>query len=303
MRPAPRTRAVAALAALWLTIPASTAAQDRFFDANGVSIRYVEKGQGEAVVLLHGIGGSLQAWIASGVFDALAANYHVIAFDARGHGRSGKPHDPNQYGREMALDVVRLLDHVKVRQAHIVGYSMGAMTTSQLLTLHPERFVTATLAAAAGRFQMTPDDDRLAEQEASERERECVSRTLIDRLTPIGAPKRSDSDMKQLSDECFADRDHDRFAIAALTRARRDTIIAPERAAAVTVPTLGIVGTLDPLRTTLEELKSMRPSLRLVFVERAVHSAAAANGLMRTPQFLATLRAFLASRGQRTTHD
>jgi pimeloyl-ACP methyl ester carboxylesterase len=301
MNSSARANVLAAAVALWLALPSTAAAQDKFFDANGVSIRYVEKGQGEAVVLLHGIGGTLQAWIASGVFDGLAANYRVIAFDARGHGKSGKPHDAKQYGREMPLDVVRLLDHLEIRQAHIVGYSMGAMTTSQLLTLHPERFVTATLAAGAGRFRMTPEDERLAEQEASERERECVSRTLIDRLTPIGAAKRSDSEIKQLSDECFADRDHDRFAIAALTRARQGTVIAAERAAAVTVPTLGIVGTLDPVRTSLDELKSIRPSVRLVLVEGAVHSSAAENGLMRSPEFLSTLRAFLASRGQRTT--
>jgi creatinine amidohydrolase len=273
----------------------------KFFDAGGVQIHYVEKGQGEPVVLLHGIGGSLQSWIDTGVFDKLAADHRVIAFDARGHGKSGKPHDPKQYGLQMPLDVVRLLDHLTIKQAHIVGYSMGGSTTSQLLTMHPERFLTATLAAGAGRFEFTAEDARGAEQEASERERECISRTLMARLAAPGTPTPSEEEMKKRSAACFADTTQDPRAIAAVTRSRKETVIAPDRAAAVTVPTLGIVGTLDPAAAGLDRLKKIRPSLQLVRVAGAVHSSAAANGLMRQEEFITALRAFIASRGQRIT--
>ncbi|MGQ0735366.1 MAG: alpha/beta fold hydrolase [Acidobacteriota bacterium] len=276
------------------------AAQDKFFDANGVRLRYVEKGAGEPVVLLHGVGGSLQSWVDSGVFDKLAESYRVIAFDARGHGRSDKPHDPAKYGREMPTDVVRLLDHLGIKQAHIAGYSMGAGTTSQLLTMHPERFLTATLAAGAGRFDWTPEDARLAEQEATEREKECVSRTLMARLAPPNAPKATEAEIAKRSAACFADKTQDPRAIAAVTRARRETVISADRAAAVTVPTLGIAGTLDPALASLERLKQIRPSLHLVKVEGAVHSSAPANGLMRQPEFLAALRTFMTTRGRQT---
>ena len=53
------------------------------------------------------------------------AGYRVIALDCRGHGQSGKPQDPGQYGLEMVRDVVRLLDHLNVERAHVVGYAMG----------------------------------------------------------------------------------------------------------------------------------------------------------------------------------
>ena len=78
------------------------------------------------------------------MFPALAASYRVIAMDARGHGLSGKPHDPAQYGPEMGLDVVRLLDHLGLRRAHILGYSMGAHIVAQL--------VTASIAPLFGRL-------------------------------------------------------------------------------------------------------------------------------------------------------
>jgi pimeloyl-ACP methyl ester carboxylesterase len=293
------TRVLALTTVLALVgVPATGLAQnppDKFFDANGIRIRFVEQGSGEPVVLHHGLGGTLQSWIDSGVFHKLAVDHRVIALDARGHGKSDKPHDAVQYGREMALDVVRLLDHLSIKRAHIVGYSMGAGITSQLLTLHPDRFLTATLGAAAGRFAWTPDDQRLAEQEADEREKECVSRALIYRLAPTNEPKPGEAEIQKRSKACFADATQDRFAIAALMRARGQTVIEPAKAAAVTVPTLGIVGDLDPALAGLQELKGIRPALQLVVIKGAVHSSADPRGAMRSPQFITSLRAFIAS--------
>jgi len=102
-------------------------AQDKFFDSNGVRIRYVEQGNGDAIVLVHGFGVTLERWIASGVLPNLARDYRVIAFDVRGHGKSGKPPDLNAYGREIDLDAIRLLDHLRIQRAHIIGHSMGAL--------------------------------------------------------------------------------------------------------------------------------------------------------------------------------
>ncbi|MEJ7767187.1 MAG: alpha/beta fold hydrolase [Chitinophagaceae bacterium] len=134
-------------------------AQDKFFNSNGLQIHYLEQGTGVPVVLVHGRGGSLQSWIDSGVLLNLAKDHRVIALDCRGHGKSSKPHDPKQYGQEMALDILRLLDHLAIGKAHIIGYSLGGNITAQLLVIHPERFLTATLAGAAGRFQWTAKDD------------------------------------------------------------------------------------------------------------------------------------------------
>jgi pimeloyl-ACP methyl ester carboxylesterase len=276
-----------------LLFPKFSFAQDQFFDSNGVSIHYVEQGNGEPIVLLHGIGGSLQSFVTRDIVSDLAQDYRVIAFDLRGHGMSGKPHDPQQYGREMGLDVVRLLDHLNLPQAHIVGYSLGGFITSQLLTLHPERFLTATLVAGAGRFDWTEEQAQLAEQEAVEREQEYVSRMLIYRLAPTDQPPPTDEAIKASSDACFADANQDRFAIAALTRSRADQTITPAEAANVVVPTLGIVGSLDPLMAGLEQLKAIRPSLRYVVVDGAVHSGDL--GILARPELLVALREFISA--------
>src|SRR5207248_1151366 len=81
---------------------AGLAQQDQSFDSNGVRIRYIESGSGEPILLIHGYTQSLDTnWVDTGVFAKLAKDHHVIAFDLRGHGKSGKPHDPAAYGREM----------------------------------------------------------------------------------------------------------------------------------------------------------------------------------------------------------
>src|SRR5262245_60119497 len=171
-----------------LVLSASFAiAQDKFFDSKGIKIRYVESGSGPPMVLVHGFGNTVETWmnatrfgdeaksLNAGPFGDLAKSYHVIAFDLRGHGKSDKPHDAKQYGPELALDIVRLLDHLHMPRAHIVGYSLGANVTSQLLTLRPDRFLTATLIAGSGRFSENDPTVLGAAQEASEIERECIS--------------------------------------------------------------------------------------------------------------------------------
>lgn len=278
---------------LCLLVPVSGFTQDKFFDSNGIPIRYVEQGSGTAVVLLHGDGSTLKYWIDSGVLPDLARDYRVITFDARGSGMSGKPRDVSAYGREMGLDVIRLLDHLGIRRAHIIGYSMGAHITAQLLTTHPERFITATLGGAAGRWHWDEKRGARAEQEASERERECVSRSQIYRLAPTNAPKPSEETIQRLSAACMANPEQDRFARAARTRAQKDQLITPAQIAAVKVPTIAIVGSLDGYLADFNQLKGMRPDVRLVVIDQATHGGPRSAGLR--PEFVAAVREFLAS--------
>ena len=279
-----------ALAAAWM--PAQSLAQDKYFDAGGVRLRYVEQGAGEPVVLVHGFTNTLEVWAKNGIVQDLARNYRVIAFDSRGHGKSDKPHEPARYGREMALDVVRLLDHLGIQRAHIAGYSLGGYVVSQLLTLHPERFLSATLVAGAGRFNWDDTRARLAEQEANERERECISRSMLFRLAPPNAPRPSEDSLKALSATCFADTTQDRFALAALTRSRADQAITLAATVAVKVPTLAVVGTDDPEKAGLDALVQIRPAVKLVIINGATH--AGPRGVLGRPELIAALRAFLS---------
>ena len=218
----------------------SLRAQDRYITADGVKLRYIDQGTGEPVLLVHGFGNSVETWTNSGIVQALATSYRVIAFDERGQGRSDKPHDPPAYGREMTTDIIRVLDQLGIDRAHIIGYSLGGHLVSQLLTLRLKRFLSATLLAGAGRLAWDSVLAGEAEAEATEMERDCTSRTLVARLTPPTARPSEDS-LKAMSVRCLADSTQDRFALAAITRSRAGQVITPAAAAAARIPTLGIV--------------------------------------------------------------
>ncbi len=100
---------------------------------DGIEIAFREwggDGQSPPVVLHHGFAADSDAnWVRTGVLGALLATGHrVIAPDARGHGRSEKPHDPDRYGEDrMARDLAMLLDVLGASQVDLVGYSMGAV--------------------------------------------------------------------------------------------------------------------------------------------------------------------------------
>ncbi len=139
--------ALAALACLLAARPAPAAEPVAdSFDARGVKIRYVTQGEGEPVVLVHGLlASALMNWQIPGVMAALARDHRVIALDLPGHGGSDKPEKAEAYGVQMAEDVVLLLDHLKIDKAHIVGYSLGGMITVKLLTRHPDRVRSAAV--------------------------------------------------------------------------------------------------------------------------------------------------------------
>src|SRR5882757_11416344 len=107
-----------AAALLCLTAAPAFATDDgKFAEFDGVKIHYIERGKGEPIVLLHGGTSSLESWVTSGVVANLEKDFRVIAFDARGAGKSDKPRDPKDYGRQQALDVPRLLDALKIGRA------------------------------------------------------------------------------------------------------------------------------------------------------------------------------------------
>ena len=276
-----------------LIAPANGSAQDRYFESHGVRIRYVEQGAGEPLVLLHGLGGSIETWTSTGILQKLAQDHRVIAFDLRGHGKSSKPHDPQSYGREMGLDVVRLLDHLGIARAHVAGYSLGGMLLSQLITLHPDRVASASLIAGPGIFAGSAGSANNWEQRAREFESECVSRSLIVSLAPSDGPAPSEDRIRELSKECFADSTRDRFATAALMRSRGDNDIAPAAAARVTVPTLGIVGSADPMKHGMDSLVAIRPSVKLIVLDGATH--AGPRGILTRPELVPALREFIAA--------
>jgi pimeloyl-ACP methyl ester carboxylesterase len=137
------------LAVLWFSASFAFAADKpivKTFDADAVKIGYFVQGKGEPVVLIHGwLSSAGINWALPGISDLLARDFQVIALDVRGHGLSDKPTKEEAYGRELVEDVVRLLDHLQIPKAHIVGYSMGGIIAANFLARHPDRALSGTL--------------------------------------------------------------------------------------------------------------------------------------------------------------
>src|SRR5438445_7936307 len=110
---------------------------DEKFDSNGVEINYSVKGKGEPVILIHGwLSSGWINWDLPGTTDLLAKDHQVICVDLPGHGRSDRPTKDEAYGPELVEHVVRLMDHLKLKKAHVVGYSMGGIITAKLVARH-----------------------------------------------------------------------------------------------------------------------------------------------------------------------
>ena len=114
------------------------------FDSDGVEIAFIDEGArtGDPVLLIHGFASNVATnWIGPGWVGALTqAGFRVIAYDNRGHGHSAKLYDLKDYGAPlMAEDARRLLDHLGLERADVMGYSMGARISAFLAIAHPER--------------------------------------------------------------------------------------------------------------------------------------------------------------------
>lgn len=129
-----------------LILALASIAQADEFDSDGVKIHYIDEGEGEPVVLVHGFASSIKLnWELPGVVGLLSKSFRVIALDCRGFGQSDKPEGEESYGVKMVDDVARLMDHLEVKKAHVVGYSMGGCIVMKLLASHPDRVLSAVL--------------------------------------------------------------------------------------------------------------------------------------------------------------
>jgi pimeloyl-ACP methyl ester carboxylesterase len=255
----------------------------QFFDSNGVQIHYLDIGSGEPVVLMHGINGSYERnWVDTGVVDGLVkAGYRVLALDGRAHGQSGAPRDPAMYGPEMSLDIARLLDHVGIEQAHIVGYSMGAGIVGKLREMHPERFKSMCIGGGAG-YNRTEGASPTAIALAESLERGEGFMPMYRRLYPTW----SEDDLRARSDRMLT-LIPDPLATAALLRGGNRSA-SEESLKTNTVPTLAIVGSIDPAKARVDELVGVMPNLEVVVIPDADHQAA-----YRRPEYISNLIRFL----------
>jgi pimeloyl-ACP methyl ester carboxylesterase len=112
-----------------------------YADNAGVRIHYRTEGQGPPLVLQHWSLATLEVWYDHGYVSALKDDYQLILLDARGHGGSDKPHEPEAYGLKQRVDdIVAVLDDLGIAKAHFFGYSMGGWIGFGVALHAPERF-------------------------------------------------------------------------------------------------------------------------------------------------------------------
>ena len=226
----------------------------RWESPDGVGIDYEEAGEGPAVLLLHGFASSARVnWVRPGIVAALAAaGRRAVAYDARGHGSSGAPHDVAAYsGHAMVADARGLADHLGLEAFAVVGYSMGAQVAAWLVA-EDARVRRAVLGGIGSRLLLARPGERPYPAEE-------IARALeADRPPAEAGPT-------PLAFRAFADATGaDRLALAAIQRAR--ALEGAPDLSLLSVPVLVVAGEDDTLIGDPAALAEALPDGRLVRV-------------------------------------
>jgi pimeloyl-ACP methyl ester carboxylesterase len=249
------------------------------FLRENIEIAFIDHGAGEPIVLLHGFGSDKErAWVDRNWFTTLTgAGRRVIAADTRGHGQSSKLYDPAAYQRAILVEDVRaLLDHLGLRRADVMGYSMGARITASLALTYPERVRSAIVGGLGsdGRGEALYEAglaDRIADAlEAPSSDAVVGPLPLLFRLRA----EQYKSDLK---------------ALAACMRGRSRENLTPEEIASFRVPILVAVGTEDRLAGSPHALASKILGGRALDIPGCDHETAPGH-----PVFKAGVLDFLA---------
>jgi pimeloyl-ACP methyl ester carboxylesterase len=132
----------------------------RFLEVDGVRLHYVERGTGDALVLLHGNGSMIQDFESSGLIDLAAKDYRVIVFDRPGFGHSDRPRNVFWTPDAQAELIKRALERLGVSNAIVLGHSWGASVAVALALRYPD-FVRG-LVLASGYYYPTVRPDVVA---------------------------------------------------------------------------------------------------------------------------------------------
>ena len=229
------------------------------FTHNGIEIAYLDEGEGEPIVLVHGFASTKEVnWVQPGWVSVLnRAGRRAVALDNRGHGASSKLHDPAAYhSAAMADDVRALLDHLKIERADIMGYSMGARITAFLAVKHTARVRSAILGGLGIRLV---EGVGLPESIADALE----APSLGDVTDPTGHVFRA-----------FAEQTKsDLRALAACIRGSRQTLTRAE-VGAIRAPVLVAVGTKDVVAGSAHALAALIPGARALDIPNRDHMLA-----------------------------
>jgi pimeloyl-ACP methyl ester carboxylesterase len=240
------------------------------FSSDGVTLTYVdvrpETGHGDPILLIHGFASSIKYnWLDVGWFETLlGAGFRVIAIDNRGHGDSEKLYRVEDYSPQiLAEDSRRLMDHLGIARADIMGYSMGGRTSAVLAATHPDRIRSAIFGGVGINMTLNiPGTGPIALALEAE--------SIEDVTNPAARTFRA-----------FAEQTNsDRRALAQCIRGIR-VAIPLETVARVHCPVLVAVGTKDVIAGSGADLAALIPGAKHLAIQDRDHMLAVGDKLYK----------------------
>jgi pimeloyl-ACP methyl ester carboxylesterase len=246
---------------------------------DGVRIHYQVEGTGPALVFQHGFSSNLESWYEPGYVDALQQDYQLVLIDARGHGASDKPHDPEAYALPRRVDdIIAVLDHLDIPKAHFFGYSMGGWIGFGLVKYAAERFSSLVIGGSHP-YARSMEEQRQEVRQALQQERKALGAGVEapSGPSPSGPQARArPNDLEAL----LASVTHDRPAL--------DDVLPR-----MTMPCLLFAGEADPVYPFVRECARQIPQVTFFSLPGLGHSQARRRSDLVLPhltRFLQTVR-------------
>ena len=176
---------------------------------------------------------------------------------------------------QMVKDVINLLDHLGIEKAHVSGYSMGGFITTKLLTTYPDRVLKA-IPGGAGWSLEDAAGAELQNELAESLESGKGLAPLARALTPEGQAPPSEQELETMNKMLMSSNDP--MALAAVIRGMADLEVPEEALRKNNVPTLYLIGKIDPLKASVDALDGIMSNAEIIVLPKKDHMTAFAGG-------------------------